>query len=65
MIEDLLSELPTFSKVKLTNLQLHEAIENFKSCKLNVLIATSVIEEGLDVATCNLVICFNEIFNVK
>lgn len=40
-------------------------IEDFKNDKINILIATSVIEEGLDVSTCNLVVSINEILNVK
>lgn len=40
-------------------------IEDFKRDKINILIATSVIEEGLDVSTCNLVISINEVLNVK
>jgi ERCC4-related helicase len=40
-------------------------IEDFKNDKINILIATSVIEEGLDVSTCNLVISINEVLNVK
>lgn len=42
-----------------------DTIEKFKNNAINVLIATSVIEEGLDISTCNLVICLNEILNVK
>ena len=40
-------------------------IEDFKNDKINILIATSVIEEGLDVSTCNLVVSINEVLNVK
>jgi ERCC4-related helicase len=40
-------------------------IEDFKNDKINILIATSVIEEGLDVSSCNLVISVNEVLNVK
>ena len=42
-----------------------DTIRNFKDNKINVLIATSVIEEGLDISTCNVVISINEILNVK
>ena len=40
-------------------------IDDFKNDKINILIATSVIEEGLDVSSCNLVVSINEVLNVK
>ena len=40
-------------------------MEKFNEGVLNVLIATNVVEEGLDVSTCNLVICLNELATVK
>ena len=51
--------------VKLSNNKLKEVLANFKKGAINVLIATNVIEEGLDVSECNLVICVNELLNVK
>jgi len=40
-------------------------IEAFRAKNIQILIATDVVEEGLDIPTCNLVCCFDPIKNVK
>ena len=39
-------------------------LEDFRSQKCDVVIATKVLEEGIDISSCNLVICFNRPANL-
>lgn len=39
-------------------------MDQFRKHEINVLIATNIIEEGVDVPACNLVVRFNRIPNV-
>lgn len=42
-----------------------EAIDDLRTGKKNLLIATSVLEEGIDVSACNLVVCFDPPSNLR
>lgn len=63
--KDLLNRIPSCKSIKISQTEFRETMEKFNEGALNVLIATSVVEEGLDVSTCNLVICLNELATVK
>ncbi|KAF2741102.1 dicer-like protein 2 [Polyplosphaeria fusca] len=40
-------------------------LDDFRAGKKNLILATSVLEEGIDVSSCNLVICFESPKNLK
>lgn len=42
-----------------------DALEGFRSNRFNVLVATTVVEEGLDVRACNVVIKADELTNFR
>lgn len=48
-----------------TNMHEHGVIEKFKDGRINFLLATDIVEEGLDVQSCHLVINFDDLMTTK
>ena len=42
-----------------------EILDDFRTGKTNIILATSVLEEGIDVSSCHMVICFERPKNLK
>eukprot|EP01022_Parablepharisma_sp_SALTPOND_P000795 TRINITY_DN105056_c0_g1_i1.p1 TRINITY_DN105056_c0_g1~~TRINITY_DN105056_c0_g1_i1.p1 ORF type:complete len:1132 (-),score=86.42 TRINITY_DN105056_c0_g1_i1:9000-12395(-) len=57
--------VPRFTISFMNPTRQRDALDKFKSNATEVLIATQVIEEGLDVISCNVIIAYNMLMNVK
>jgi len=65
LFKELQNKIPSCKSIKISQTEFKETMESFNQGRINVLIATNVVEEGLDVSTCNLVVCLNELATVK
>lgn len=59
------SEYSQFKFIKEAHKRSPQTIQNFKEGTVNVLACTSVLEEGIDIGGCNLVIRFSELTNYR
>lgn len=53
------SSMPNSIESILSNKSNKRVLDKFKRNEIDLIIATSVLEEGIDVQECNLVICFD------
>ncbi|RNA38512.1 Endoribonuclease Dicer [Brachionus plicatilis] len=51
------------TKKNMTLTQQEKALRSFRKHEINILVATSIVEEGVDVPACNMVIRFSKIYN--
>ncbi|KAI9553581.1 hypothetical protein GHT06_021502 [Daphnia sinensis] len=52
---------PSLKETKILNMKQNEIMTNFREGRCNVIVATSVLEEGVDIPACNLIIRFDRI----
>lgn len=53
------------SHLRMSQTQQNEVLNDFRNGKFGVLVATNVVEEGLDIPACSLVIAFDEVLSAK
>ncbi|XP_057378262.1 endoribonuclease Dicer-like [Daphnia carinata] len=52
---------PSLKETKILNMKQNEIMTNFREGRCNLIVATSVLEEGVDIPACNLIIRFDRI----
>lgn len=53
------STMPESIEALLSNKTNKQVLEKFKQNEVNIIVSTSVLEEGIDIQECNLVICYD------